>query len=319
MFKRPVVPALIVGLLALAGLAIVGLLLSGPAAAANLPAPAAGAFPGAFFVHTAISGTNGGGYVTYLDHPLLNNNRDAVFLITHNSSVHPGLLDTVFTYPSGVVYNTSQERWFIFNEVDEDIPSGTSFNVYVAPVGPAGFVHTTTVSNRAFNYTVINQSDLNNDPQALAFVVHCNCDPQPGAVNYDHYFGVWYTGNNRWSIFSQDTGYTMETGIFFKVFAAQPSTNAFTHVVTEANRNGETTLLNHPLARGRPDAVMVVTQNYSPYGGGGHYNDHPIGVAYSTDVDTWVIFNEDGAAMPLNTAFNVLIDGQAVFVPLVQR
>jgi hypothetical protein len=111
----------------------------------------------------------------------------------------------------------------------------------------------------------------------------------------------------------------MQNGIYFKVVAAQPSANAFTHKATAANTIGSATLLNHPLARGRPDAVMVVSQNYTPFGGGGNYNDHPIGVQYSTFAKTWAIFNEDGTPMPAGAAFNVLIDGQAVFVPVVQR
>ncbi len=317
MSKRIFARGLVVSLLALAGLGLGGSMLSRPVAAGSPAAPAAGEFPGTFFVHTHVNGTTGTGYRTFLDYPLLDDDPSAVFLATHNASVHPGPTDTLYPYESGVNYYLDIGPWVIYNLVNADTPTGVSFNVYVPPVSTAAFIHTNTVANGA-NYTVINNANLNDDSQALAFVTYCHCVNNLGGNEYDHTLGVWYNGS-EWTIFTQDQGHEMEINRRFKVFATQPSANAFTHKATAANIITNVTLLNHPLARGRPDAVVVVTQNLSPFGSGGQYNDHPIGVRYITAANTWAIFNEDSFDMPVGAAFNVLIDGQAVFVPMVQR
>ena len=62
--------------------------------------------------------------------------------------------------------------------------------------------------------------------------------------------------------------------------------------------------ISNPLCNGRPNAILIVTHN--PTGQTSYSNNnHPVGVWY--DGSFWEIFNEDGAAMPTNVAFNAIV------------
>jgi hypothetical protein len=82
------------------------------------------------------------------------------------------------------------------------------------------------------------------------------------------------------------------------------STAAFIQVATSGNISGSVTFINNPLCNGNPNAILIVTPNYSA--GSGQWN-HPIGVYYDTSNSEWSIVNEDLAAMTAGPAFNVLI------------
>ena len=82
--------------------------------------------------------------------------------------------------------------------------------------------------------------------------------------------------------------------------------NAFVQQVTSSNRGADWTDLDSPLTNNKPNAILMVTQNWNPGGrGGGIYNNHPIGVWYHNG--KWAIFNEDRVAMTLQASFNVEI------------
>jgi hypothetical protein len=79
----------------------------------------------------------------------------------------------------------------------------------------------------------------------------------------------------------------------------------FVHVATAANILAHSTIIDHPLTNGNPNAIIFVTPNLNPGGVGGTLDDHPISVYY--DGSKWRIFNQDGVAMPVGAAFNVII------------
>ncbi|RMF48484.1 MAG: hypothetical protein D6755_03790, partial [Anaerolineae bacterium] len=80
----------------------------------------------------------------------------------------------------------------------------------------------------------------------------------------------------------------------------------FVHVATADNINSFWTTIDHPLTNGNPNAIILVTQNWNPGASCACvYDDHPIGVWYTGG--KWAIFNMDGAAMPPNATFNVII------------
>jgi hypothetical protein len=121
----------------------------------------------------------------------------------------------------------------------------------------------------------------------------------------DHNIGVWYDAEvRRWAIFNQDLA-PMAQGTSFDVHVLSDE-RAFVHRATAENTFEDGTYLNNPLTNNNPNAPSV-TQNWNPGGVGGTYNDHPVGVRYDADVLQWVIFNEDGEAMPEGAAFNVTI------------
>ena len=90
----------------------------------------------------------------------------------------------------------------------------------------------------------------------------------------------------------------------------------FVHIATAANIDAHTTLIDHPLTNGNPGAIIIVTPNSNPGGGSATYHDHYIGVFYNFTHGQWGIYNEDGMAMAVGDAFNVIIPtaGSGVFV-----
>ena len=90
----------------------------------------------------------------------------------------------------------------------------------------------------------------------------------------------------------------------------------FVHVATAANIVAHQTFIDNPLTNDKPLAVVLVTQNWSPGGVAGANHNHYIGVVYSNTRKQWGIYNEDGAAMTVGDAFNVIIPpaGPGVFV-----
>lgn len=71
------------------------------------------------------------------------------------------------------------------------------------------------------------------------------------------------------------------------------------HTATTANTHGHITTIDNTATNGKPNAVLIVSQNY------GTYNANEIGVWYSGG--KWKIFNENRAAMPLKNVFNILV------------
>jgi hypothetical protein len=121
-----------------------------------------------------------------------------------------------------------------------------------------------------------------------------------------HNIGVWYDEEaRRWAIFNQDLA-DMEEGTSFDVHVPSEGA-AFVHRATAENTAEDETYLNDPFTNAIPDVPPSVTQNWNPGGEGGTYNDHPVGVRYGAEARQWVVFNEDGEAMPEGAAFNVTV------------
>jgi hypothetical protein len=81
----------------------------------------------------------------------------------------------------------------------------------------------------------------------------------------------------------------------------------FVHIATTANIDAHTTIIDHPLTNGNAGALLIVTPNWTPGGVNEPYSNHHIGVFYNFNKSQWGIYNEDGAAMSVGNAFNVMI------------
>ncbi len=68
--------------------------------------------------------------------------------------------------------------------------------------------------------------------------------------------------------------------------------------------NYDATFIDHPVTNGDPNAILIVTHNYSA-SNPQNPNNHPIGVEYLSG--KWAIYNEDGATMTPGLAFNVMV------------
>lgn len=71
------------------------------------------------------------------------------------------------------------------------------------------------------------------------------------------------------------------------------------HVAATTNIQGHITTLDHPGLNNKPDAIVIVNQQY------GKYNPNETGVWYSNG--SWKIFNQNRKPIPASTIFNVLI------------
>lgn len=173
------------------------------------------------------------------------------------------------------------------------------------------FAHTATDENSRGDYTYLDHRRINGDPNAVVLA-----EPSAagrggeGETAYSHNVGVWYEPERRrWAIFNQDLAAVPDGSAFGVV--VPPADEGFVHRAELLNTVGNATYLDDPLLDGKPDAEVSVTQNWNPGGGGGVYNDHPVGVLYDEDVGEWSVYNEDGARMPEGAAFNVAVSGDA--------
>ena len=92
---------------------------------------AAASVPGMRFFHIARA-ANTIGNRTYIDHPLTNDNPNAIVFVTQNwnpSGVGPGEYND---QPIGVLYSSAAQKWAIFNQdYNIDMPVDAAFNIIV--------------------------------------------------------------------------------------------------------------------------------------------------------------------------------------------
>jgi len=167
----------------------------------------------------------------------------------------------------------------------------------------ASFVHRATEKNSRGDYTYISDPSINGHPNAIVLVSH---KKDPRSASYEHHIGVWYTAAaDKWAIFNQDRT-AVPAGATFRVEVPLESAS-FVHHANLLNTAGNYTYLDDPLTNGEPDAVLSVTQNWNPGGGGGVYNNHPIVTVYDAKLGKWAIYNRDGKSMPKGAAFNIAV------------
>ncbi|MDQ3659330.1 MAG: hypothetical protein M3338_06610 [Actinomycetota bacterium] len=175
------------------------------------------------------------------------------------------------------------------------------------PDGPeiaSAFIHRATPENSRGDYTYLDDPVANGDPDAVLLVTAA-VDQEDGAYN-DRNIGVWYEPNRqRWAIFNQDLA-PIPAGTIFNVVVLRTPENAVLRAAP-ANTDQYSTYLDHPVANGNPGAVLAVTQNWNPGGGGGTYNNHPVGIRYDADNQRWAVFNKDLASIPEGAVFNVAV------------
>jgi NADH:ubiquinone oxidoreductase subunit len=257
------------------------------------------------FVHSATAANITANWTT-IDHPLTNNNPNAIVLITQNWN--PGGVGDIYNnHPIGVWYISGAKKWAVFNQDLAAMPAGAAFNVLVATTDSAAFVHTATATNITGNWTPIDHPLTNDNPNAIVLVTQ-NWNPGGvGSTYNNHPIGVWYSGGaKKWAVFNQDLA-SMPDGAAFNVLIPAVDTSVFVHIARAVNITSNWTTIDHPLTNDKPDAVVLVTQNWNPSGVGNIYNNHAIGVWYDGVEKKWAVFNQDLAAMPAGAAFNVLV------------
>ena len=258
-----------------------------------------GVVPGVSYLH--VTSGNGNTTTARLDHPLLNNNPEAIVLATPNWNPGGGA-SAYHDHPIGMWYVPSQAAWFIYNEDSSIMTNGLAFNIFIA--------NPTTLATRVLrNSTAVTNwmsldsiTSINGRADAIVFASHYVRYPGFTPVT-SNAFGVSYTGTS-WQVFHQDQT-QMFSHHMFGVVVAGVGWNAFQHTVTNANVAGSGTVLTHPLLDGQPNALVTATQFRNPQGGAGVYNNKNIGVYY--DGAHWQVFNQDETAMPVGCGFTILV------------
>jgi len=267
---------------------------------------------GVQFVHIATTANTVSNY-TIIDHPLTNDNPDAIIIVTPNQNPG-GNGGTAENHPIGVWY--ASNKWRIFNQDGGTIPTNTAFNVIIPTAGTGVFVHIATEDNSDGNHTYINSTLTNSKPNANVFVTP-NYNPG-GTAREDINFpiGVYYDSTAaKWAIYNRNVMFsTMPVNAAFNVFIPTAGTGVFVLTATGSNSSGSSAYIDNALTNGNPNAIVFVTPNYNPGGVGGTFDSRIIGVYY--DGSKWRVANQDGGDMLVNSAFNVLtlIPTSAVFV-----
>ena len=248
-----------------------------------------------------------------IDHPLTNDNPNAIVQATHNFSVvQDGEKNNSYI---GVLFNAMSGKWAVINQNLLTIEKDTGFNIFVPSTLPnsASFIHTATVNNLNGSTTEIDHPLANDKPNAKLFVTQ-NFTPNGDYVGHnDHPVTVWYNSQiGRWLIFNQDNNNILE-GTAFNVYISPPEkdSSSFVHSVLTQNLGSFRTVIDHPLANGNQSAILQVTQNLVYEGNGGIQNEAPIGVQYLVS-GKWAIFNQDFSIMPEGAFFNVDVLGSKI-------
>jgi hypothetical protein len=195
-------------------------------------------------------------------------------------------------------------------------PAGGSGGATMGPSGDtedpedagveASFIHRATDGNSRGDYTYIRDPSIDGDADAIVLASPGTDGGDVGAASYGHNIGVWYEpGARRWAIFNQDRA-AVPAGSTFEVVVPRAS-EKFVHQADPSNTAGHYTYLDNRLTNGQPDAVLSITQNWNPGGGGGVYNDHPVDTQYDARRQQWAVYNKDGVTMPDGAAFNIAV------------
>jgi len=269
--------------------------------------------PGEYFVHTATV-ANTVGQSTFIDHPLISGNPDAIVLVTQSWAG-----GSINNHPIGVWYSSSSQKWAIFNQDIASMTTNATFNVLIPATDATALIHAATAANIINNSTFIDHPLINGNPYAIVLVTQ-NWNPGGGAGTYNsHTIGVWYSSSSqKWAVFNQDLA-SMPTDAAFNVLIPATGTDAFVHTATVANISGFWTYIDHPLTNNNPNAILLVTQNWNPGGGSGIHNIHPIAVLYSIDEKKWTVTLQTTAVMLDGAAFNIIVNDHKVYLPLVLR
>lgn len=153
-----------------------------------------------------------------INHPDLNANPNARILLT--TYYNPNSLRNDHNY--GVWYNDTLDRWMIYSEDLTTIPLDTAFFVGIASTLAHYSTHTATAGNTSFNFTMIDDALLNNNPNGVLVVTHnWGTSGNPSNVVLDKTLGVWYDGSN-WGIFTEDSS-TMPVDVQFDMAIFDPA------------------------------------------------------------------------------------------------
>ncbi|WP_165806006.1 DUF7452 domain-containing protein [Marixanthomonas spongiae] len=250
------------------------------------------------FVHTATA-SNISAAATILDHPDLNGNGSANFIVTHNLE-NGGVQYN--DHVTGTFYSTSLSQWAVFNEDGTDMVEGSSYNIYI----PDGGKMINVEADGSSYELQLNDPDINGNPNAvMVYATYWN----PNSVYNDNNHGFYYNSTeNRWYIYNEETTVDIPAGAVFSILIDEGTggATAFSHSATASNIVSNYTIIDHPSLNGKPNAYPVIAHNWGTGGDASNIvMDNTFGVWY--DGSNWTIYTEDVSPMPENAKFNVYV------------
>ena len=283
-----------------------------PTAVPTLPPPPLPIIPTAVpaatsgqFVVTASAANITDNWVV-IDSSLTNNNPNAIVFATSNWNPG-GSGGTYDNHNIGVWYYASVGKWAVYNQDRAAMPVGASFNILVAPASSSVFILTASAANIAGNYTYIDSTLTNGNPNAIVFIT-ANYNPGGSGGTYnDHATGVWYDSSvGKWAIFNQAKA-DMPVGAAYNVMIAAASSSVFVLTGSSANIAMNSIYIDSGLTNGNTTALVFITANWNPGGSAGVYNNHATGVWYYSAGSKWAVYNQDVLNMSAGAAFNIMV------------
>lgn len=170
------------------------------------------------FTHTATVENSRGDY-TYLSHPRLDGDPNAVVLAAVSQQDGESATGEAYDHNIGVWYESIDQnnKWAIFNQDLTAVPAGTTFEVVLPPASES-FVHRAEPANTEGNTTYLDNPLTNGDPDATPSVTQ-NWNPggsEMGVYN-NHPVDVFYDEDvEQWAVYNNDEA-PMPDGAAFNV------------------------------------------------------------------------------------------------------
>lgn len=249
----------------------------------------------AIFQHTTTASNISNRYMTTLTHPLLDNQANAIALITpHRNFGNRNERNNAYSKNYGVWYNAVTQKWVIFTQDSSAMTQDMTFNILVAPPNNSNyFTHKATPQSRlegGFHHnTAINNPLTNGKTNAILIITHHGGTGSKPFLNNNSV--LLSCGMNRWVIghngylanyigLSASEQSFMKDDMMFNVMVVDAQAcakdnlvvgfsdaAAFVHTVDACtNRNigasGFSTHFDHAKANNNPNSVVFVTANW---------------------------------------------------------
>jgi hypothetical protein len=178
-----------------------------------LPPAPGGPTRSAAFVHRTTPSNTHYNY-SHIDHPLANDNPDALVFETHVLNPGGGPGGRADLNARGVWYDARVGRWAIFHQdTTELMRPDVTFNVFVTEVSRQGYTHLASAGSISGHATILDHPVLNGAPGAL---LHVSQVYRADDMYNAHRVGVWFL-SSRWTIIQQDLA-DMPPGRSFNVW-----------------------------------------------------------------------------------------------------
>lgn len=240
---------------------------------------------------------------TNLDVSVVGSDPASPMLFTHVYGTPEGTHQAYMVNSCGLWFYSTNSNWTIFDETETGFNVDWAFYV-IKPThnGTAGS-HVVTSGNLFYNFTLIDDPLLNNNPLAVFFI---SKTWELGVYDLAH-VGIWYSeSDGKWTIYNEDNTGTLQLNSTYNYFIPDVGTTFFKHVAASDNY---ITYLDHPLLNGNPYARMLVVHDYTNATGQMGYINSELGVWY--DGSHWTIYTEDTSPLFIGATFNVLIMGES--------